>query len=205
MLNLLCWNVNGLKRKITDVDFLDYISEFDFICLNETWLSEKDSYCLDINGYLCQSVYGNKSAQAKKGCYSGGISFYYKKKFKNKITILCTNKRGIIWVKFAADLFPHGQDVYLCHVYIPPSDSKVTQTVDFDFFDQLETDILKYCQLGKIYLTGDFNSRTSNAEDFFLCDKYLDENLSFINTCNIPVRSTQDKIIDTYGRRLLDT
>jgi hypothetical protein len=63
---------------------------------------------------------------------------------------------------------------------------------------------LKYNKLGKIYVTGDFYSRTADLPDYFLFDKYLDENYPFVNRINIPERVNRDHGIDTHGRRLLD-
>ena len=80
----MSWNVNGLRRKIADSDFIDCISEYDLIFLSETWLSKIENINLDINGYCCEHIHGNKSKNTRKGRYSGGISFYYKTKFNKR-------------------------------------------------------------------------------------------------------------------------
>jgi hypothetical protein len=36
-LSFLSWNVNGLFSKIFDSDFIDFVTNFDFICLVETF------------------------------------------------------------------------------------------------------------------------------------------------------------------------
>ena len=38
---MIAWNVNGLIRKLGDIDFVDTINKFDVIFLNETWISGK--------------------------------------------------------------------------------------------------------------------------------------------------------------------
>ena len=43
------------------------------------------------------------------------------------------------------------------------------------FFEQIEIDIVKYNDMGKVYVSGDLNSRTSDSFDYFDFDKYLDE------------------------------
>lgn len=56
---MISWNINGLKRKITDEDFLSHIADYDLIFLNETWLSEQDTTNLEINGYYSEFISGN--------------------------------------------------------------------------------------------------------------------------------------------------
>ena len=68
----------GLKRKLTDVDFINYINNFDIFLLGETWLNKNDETNYDIKGFLCDHVFASKSLGARKGRYSGGISVYYR-------------------------------------------------------------------------------------------------------------------------------
>ena len=112
---------------------------------------------------------------------------------------------GIIWIKISREIFPFDDDVFICHMYIPPNVSKVFSPTDFDFFEQLEIDIVKYNDLGKVYVSGDFNSSTSDSLNYFDFDKYLDEPLFLLNTSDIPVRKNKDRIIDCNGIRLLET
>lgn len=50
--------------------------------------------------------------------------------------------------------------------------------------------------MGKVFVSGDFNSCTSDPLDYFDFDKYLDESLfDMLNTCNIPIRNNMDRII----------
>ena len=91
---------------------------------NETWLANKTLYNLDIEGYKCIHILGNKSSNAKKGRYSGGISLYYRDQFTDKIKIIEQNQTGILWIKILRDVFEFNEDVYLCNIYIPPVSSK---------------------------------------------------------------------------------
>lgn len=204
-MNILSWNINGLKRKLCEQDFLDYLNEYDIVFFNETWLSKHDTYNFDINNFCVEHIYGNKSKNIRKGRFSGGISFYYRSNLKKHVKIVEKNDYGILWVKISAELFDFEEDVYICHTYIPPIDSKVLNYANFDFFEQIELDIIKYTDLGKVFVTGDLNSRTSDFPDCIEFDKYLDENLTFVNTRDIPIRVNKDHVIDYYGRRLLET
>lgn len=172
--------------------------------MNETWLSKQDTTNLEINGFCSEFIPGNKTRNTAKGRYSGGIAFYYKNTFQNYVKIVQKEQCGILWIKISKELFPFDQDVFICHTYVPPSVSKNFQSSNIDMFENLEIDIIKYNDLGKVYITGDFNSRTSDSPDFFEFDKYLDQNLSVVNTRDIPTRVNKDRVIDYNGRCLLE-
>ena len=70
-----------------------------------------------------------------------------------------------------------------------------------DFFEQLELSIVN---LGKVFITGDMDSRTSNSPDYFEFDKYIDYDLFYLNANDVPNRTNKDRIIDYNGIRLLD-
>ena len=72
------------------------------------------------------------------------------------------------------------------------------------FFFQIEIDIEKYKTLGKIYLIGDLNSRTSNISDILDYDSYLDyfdSDLSYF--INITSRVNKDQVNVAHGQRLI--
>ena len=71
-------------------------------------------------------------------------------------------------------------------------------------YDLIETAIIKYNNLGKVFVTGDFNSRSSDSIDYLIFDKYLDQDLDFFNTADIPKRYSQDRITDYNGLKLLN-
>ena len=144
---------------------------------SETWLSDSVQLNLDIQGYTCDHINGNKSTGAKKGRYSGGLSIYYKKCLKNKLKIVEKNQCGILWIKIQGELFMFDEDVYVCNLYIPPANSKVLPP-DVDIYEILEENVLRYKNLGKVYIAGDFNGRTGSEADILDFDKYLPMTLS---------------------------
>ena len=158
--------------------------------MNETWLSEQDTTNLEINGYNSEFISGNKTRNTVKGRYSGGIAFYYKNAFQKYIDIVQKEQCGILWVKISKELFPFDKDVFICHTYVPPSASKVFQSSNTDIFEKLELGIIKYNELGQVFISGDLNSRTADSLDFFEFDKYLDQNLAVVNTRDIPTRAS---------------
>lgn len=109
-----------------------------------------------------------------------------------------------MWIKLSSVLFSFDEDVYFCNLYNPPSCSNVLKSYDVDLYDQLETGIIKYNNLGKVFVSGDFNSRTSDSVDYIVHDKYLDLNLQFFNPVEIPLRKSLDRITDYNGIKLLD-
>ena len=100
-------------------------------------------------------------------------------------------------MKISSELFPFDQDVFLCYIYVPPR-------LNLDLYEQLETHIIKYNDIGIVFVMGDVNCRTSDGLDYFVFDKYIDQNLTFMNNCEIPVRVNQDRILDYNGRYFLD-
>ena len=51
-LNIVSWNVNGLKRKLDNETFIEYISNHDLILLCETWLIKEQPEHSDTTGYI---------------------------------------------------------------------------------------------------------------------------------------------------------
>ena len=44
-----------------DEDFVNYISNYDLIFLNETWIPKNENLNFDIPGNCCELIAGNKS------------------------------------------------------------------------------------------------------------------------------------------------
>ena len=110
-----------------------------------------------------------------------------------------------MWVKLSQELFVFDEDVYICNMYILPTQSKVLKQDEIDFFELLEIGIENYFNLGKIYAIGDFNSRTSNCSDILDFDKYLEDDEFIVNQypVNTTIRVNKDQVLDSNGVRLL--
>ena len=72
-------------------------------------------------------------------------------------------------------------------------------------YELLEQSVLRYKDRGKLYITGDFNSRTASETDLIDFDKYLDDDTFYesIDKTSLTTRVNKDDVIDSYGRRLL--
>ena len=71
-----------------DEDFVNYISNYDLIFLNETWVPKHETLNFYILGYCCELIAGNKSRNMSKGRYIGGFAFYYRDTLKQHIKVI---------------------------------------------------------------------------------------------------------------------
>ena len=126
------------------------IKKHDILFLNETWISEKDQTDLNINGFNCEHIYGNKAQNTVKGRFSGGIAIYYKSYLSKYITVVYKKQEGLLWVKISPDILNTTKPAFICHVYIPPKMSTVLN--DVDLFDMLEYDFNYYSSQGDTYM-----------------------------------------------------
>ena len=188
-----------------DVDFLQLVREYDVLLLSETWIGKSENSNLDIEGYSCEHIFGNKSRGTKKGRFSGGISVYYKNCYRDKIHVIEKHQCGILWLKIQNDVFLFNEDVYICNLYIPPHGSKVLNTQEIDIYEVLEQDVLRFKNRGKLFITGDFNGRIASETDVLDFDRYLDDETlyDFIDKTLLTTRVNKDNVVDSYGRRLL--
>ena len=201
---MLSWNVNGLVRKLTDTNFLDYVNDYQILLLTETWIGRNNVMNLEINGYSSEHVFGNKSPGCVKGRYSGGISLYVKDYLKDRVKVIDKNSAGLLWLKIDSDLFDFKEDVFICSTYIPPSDSRVFISSDCNYWEEIEKGIESYSSLGKVYVTGDMNGRTSDFPDILDFDRYLEDNDLYAEMSHVPLRVNQDHFVDQHDRKLLE-
>ena len=116
------WNVNGLSHKILgdklqNSDFTNSINSCDFIVLTETWNRSQ----IEISGYNSFTSPLNKSNSS--GRQSGGISFLFRNKFQEKITLI-QKSNNFIWCKLSKEILGYAEkDIYICGLYIPPQNS----------------------------------------------------------------------------------
>ena len=115
----------GLKRKLTDTDFINYISSFDIIFLGETWLSKNDSTNFDIEGYCCDHVFASKSLGTTKGRYSGGISVYYRSELKDYVSVAEKNVYGLLWLKLSREFLKSNVDTFIGYLYARDKNSRI--------------------------------------------------------------------------------
>jgi len=54
-----------------------------------------------------------------------------------------------------------------------------------------------------VFITGDFNCRTSNAKDFISFDRYLDIDPDIEPNVYNLTRANKDHVLDTHGKKLI--
>lgn len=202
-LRIVSWNINGLLTKLADETFKEILNDFDIIFFNETWISKNNTLELDILGYKCVHVYGNKAHGVKKGRYSGGVAVYFRDSLTEKLNVVETNDLGLIWIKLHRELFCFDEHVYICNAYIPPINSKVHNRSEVNFFDDIEKGVELYSKDGQVYICGDLNSRTGDLVDYLDPDNFLKIDEMTEVYASIINRSNLDQVIDSNGHKLV--
>ena len=198
------WNIQGgLSDKCCNFDFISVVNNFDIICIQETWLSNRQK--CSINGYnYFRSDRGDRHKCSKRA--AGGVVTFFKSKFKNGIS-KCTSKiSDFMWIKLDKNVFSLNNDIYVCNIYLPPNGSVVH--MKNDYFDTLQEEIFRFSPLGEVILLGDFNARISDMKDYIEYDDvmyspvpsdYLPDNVNN----RISMDSSKNSI-NNFGRCLID-
>ena len=192
-------NVCGINSKINNGFILDYVNNFDVLCLSECKTSQDD--------LLSNFITHNAKKVATKHRYPGvhGLQVYIRTELSPRCMLINDDElesKFIMWIKI-------NNTFILGNAYLPHEASKHYHS---DLFDELAIDI---CNLKSkfelpIMIVGDFNSRTGELDDFLLNDNFLDQfedsdDVSIFKENNIPIqRSNCDRSINNNGRRLIE-
>ena len=197
-------NVCGLNSKLNGGFLENYIKKFDIFCVSESKVEEGT----EIKDFTTYNLENRTTTYPLPGIH--GLHVY----ISNHIAETCTQVSDndfycnlVIWIKVAKCFI-------LGALYIPYEGSKYHNNT---IYDDLSLDI---CNIKSKYdmpilLMGDFNSRTSNANDIMMIesqDNILDASIfkypDIINTLNslgMPVtRANKDTKINNNGRRLIE-
>ena len=206
--NFLSLNVCGLRSKLKQVEFLDFMKGYDIIMLTET---KTDKVDLDFltetfasQGYLThfQSRKSNSNSNQK----SGGIALIFKENLSQYISVITKESECVLWFMIDKSLFGTEQDILAGAVYIPPEGTKYSNVT---IFDDIDSCLIDLCNDDKcVLLFGDFNAYTRCNEDFIS----VNDDLTLTNFMNqsevldsLPVRHSKDKYRpNNYGYRLLE-
>ena len=204
-------NIQGLVTKFTNKlhsqELQAVFSHNDFVLLVETWAGEFTD--ISVPGFnLIQLNRVEKKRTAKRD--SGGIALYIRQSFYRYCTLFAKDSDDIIWIKIKGQLFNLPHDLYLCLCYIIPVSSSRAALVEMDVFDRISNYIIKIANdtndCYNILICGDLNSRVGNEKDYVVFDN--DANIIILPIdYNIDVhipRFSQDSIVNTNGRKLLD-
>ena len=166
-IKIAAWNINGLKNKCNDLDFIRIVKKYDIVIVSETWLSENSNLNIDGEYIFCKPAY----KKAKKGRHSGGFIIIVKKHLRKGVKFIDDEDNFCLWFKLEKTFFNLNADIFVSAIYIPPRNCVYS---DVKYFDILEDKIAKYSNLGEIILMGDMNSRVGESLDFIKndCDNF---------------------------------
>ncbi|MES9885080.1 MAG: endonuclease/exonuclease/phosphatase family protein, partial [Sedimenticola sp.] len=199
----MTWNCNGLAEyKRNNSEFRDILTANDIIFLLESW-TDVDSD-IDLSGYTCFNFYRKfKHKKAKRN--SGGIVVYIKDCVKCGVTVVRSHHDTIVWLKLAKTFFSFARDMYVCGSYIWGDDSPANRYVDADLFQLLQDDINYFQELGRIFVTGDFNGRVGHRLDYIAHDALNSATDNVLYIPDVPLdRVSQDSVTNAHGNSLLD-
>ena len=146
-------------------------------------------YEIDIPGFI-NWHFARESRHKNAKRASGGFLVLVKQHLNQYISVEQTNQY-VVWLSFKSHPIIH-----IGFVYIPPIGT--TSTRDTCPFDDLQDEIVSKRCTGQLYISGDFNSRTAEIRDI---DMYRDFPGNML-LCKH--RLNNDKVTNTYGRKLID-
>lgn len=201
---LSSWNINGKScgnhDKFSDQDFKNTIIGSDIVCLMETHCDLEK--CLELENFKSVHLIRPKHKKSKRRF--GGLSIYVRSYLRPGIKFLKHKTNDYIWLHLSKQFFGMKDDIFLCYMYNPPSESPYTKALNIDYFEILESDISNYSESGKIIIGGDLNCRTGREEDYIINDNnnhYLPL-YDYQSDGTIPSRKSMDSVVTTRGRQL---
>ncbi len=108
----------GASRKFSYDDVKKFVNSVDILCLQETWLTERDS--LVINGYNMHR--SDRKKNKRRHCGSGGVVTVYRQELEKGVQKIESMSNDLMWLLLKKEFFNTERDIYLCNCYIPPSD-----------------------------------------------------------------------------------
>lgn len=199
----MSWNIDGILSKLSDRDFISYISSFDFVCLVETWTTENFT-CDQFSTHECFLLPAKKLSIQGRG--SGGVMLLVKKCFSRFIRNIDINYENIIVIEISKLLFGTDTEMYLICTYLPPVDSPFYEVSDFNngisILEHCLLDILEKFGEVAVIICGDLNARTSNENPVYT--DLAADSLTQGSTCPTSTRQSQDQTLNDYGKLLLE-
>ncbi|RUM94950.1 MAG: hypothetical protein DSZ28_00545 [Thiothrix sp.] len=199
----MTWNIEGLREKLHDVNFLDYVRNFDIVCFTETFLESWKS-----DAFVEFEVFNSFAVRlTRRGRPSGGVMVLIRKPLFCCIREPPICQDNIISIVFHGNLLHVSKNICMLFAYVPPVDSPYYLRPDARCDSNLllleERIVDEMQRLGdvEVLVTGDLNSRVGTLNNSSLCafpnnnDEHFEQDVS---------RESQDAIVNRFGRKLLD-
>ena len=203
-------NVCGLKRRLEYPDFTKYFENYDILCFMETMLDDNDIISLPGFSIISQP---RKQKHFRK---SGGLAVLIKDRFAEFCKHIGTTSDYILWLSLNKNLTNTEENVIIGVIYVPPTQSRFFNDEELT---NLENEITSMCSSYKyVFITGDFNARTSHLNDFTHFDHFVSEMFEFdedtvnffdktnyLDRLNIPLqRASKDTKINNARYWMID-
>ena len=209
-IKFLNYNVCGLKSKLSDKSFLEFVCDHDFITFTETFIYDD----IDETIFKDHQCFVSKAIEISKyGRLSGGVVVLVKKHLvlsKLVSHVKTDNDHNIVVLKLSKDLVGSKVDVMYISAYIQPYDSVFWKnTIDGYGLEVIEECIVSLYDKHDdflILLSGDFNARTAsrNYEVSVSDDDFEQSSCNiFFDNC-ILERKSDDKETNIFGEQLIE-
>ena len=203
----MSWNPDGFKRIWDRVDIAQYLENFDFVLVQETWCeSDIDLRNLEdkLVGFKCFTE--SATRVSKHGRPSGGIVVYYKEKYSKFVKRVDTGFKYGITLEIQG-VNPSENLLMIC-AYLPPENSTAYQneTDGIIILHEKLIDLKSRYPDHKLILAGDLNARIGSLQDFIL-DDGVDHipGMGWYESDNFDIpRYAKDTVVNNFGRSLID-
>lgn len=122
---------------------------------------------------------------------SGGMILMINKNIKQVVSLLKNSNSEIKWLKVCKTFFGLNKDIYVCFVYLPPSNSSYAIRHNLDIMDTLCSDVMNYGKSGFLVICGNFNARTARETENVENDKFVPLSINDISF-TLPARCSHD-------------
>lgn len=209
-LTISSWNINGLEsktngvksNKIHDPEVINTLNKFDLIGLMETHAGSETE--ISLQDYYVFRKDRPKHKKAWKS--SGGIAVLVKESFRNACKFDPLSDSDVIWVRVQKQITKLSSDLFIAFVYLPPSNSSYGKVHGNEILQKLEKHIEYFSCRGKVVISGDFNARVGDNNDFLAKEDepHLPMPHDGLYEFILPRVSHDRKNVNQYGKWLVD-
>jgi len=194
-------NVEHLVGKLMEQDFINYVKSFDIFCMQETFTSTAFDFSTLFHEYKVFHAPGVKLSRHGRRC--GGVALLIKKTLEQFVTSVNCKYDNILCIKLAKEMLESEKDIIFVTAYIPPYQSPYYRDKETDCGIKLLEDFLldtyQKGEDGHLIICGDLNARIGVWDAQVDPDADDDDNF-----CTYPIRQSEDKTINQFGKVLMD-
>jgi len=193
--------VNGLFAKLSDSDFVEYVTSFDVCVLSETFTLPSFDFSIYFNDFII--LHSPAVKLSRMGRNSGGLVILIRKRLSEFVKSIDTKHENILCSRLSKQLFGCEKDVLFVGLYNHPVGSAFYENKEYSCsLDLLEQFLLSQMESGEdpyFLIGGDFNSRIGDWS-FDVLDDVDDDDDDYVYTFE---RRSQDTVINNFGKNLI--